>query len=414
MFKISVLTVGDEICIGQVVNTNAAWIATECTQLGCRVAAHSIIGDEKQEITEELKRLLGFSDFVIITGGLGPTHDDVTKDALCEFFDDTLVLHEPTLHFLTNLLLRRGLALSERNKTQAFLPSKCRVITNFRGTAPGMMFERDGKTIISLPGVPAEMQGIMTEFVLPYIAELSRGKECVSYRTLLTTGITEANLADLIGEPAEFLESGTLAFLPSYQGARLRIGVRGTSAEEIDAKIARIEEVIRNRAGKFIFGTDDDSLVSVAARLLVERGETIAVAESCTGGLLGAALTDIAGSSSYFQGGVITYSNNSKESELGVNRETLVKFGAVSGETVEEMAIAVCLKFKAVYGIAISGTAGPGGGSADKPVGTVWIALASSGDVISRKFIFGSDRRINRERTVGAALAMLMEKLRGK
>lgn len=414
MFTISILTVGDEICIGQVVNTNAAWIAAECTRLGCNAAAHSVVGDTKREITSELERLLGFSDLVIITGGLGPTHDDVTKDALCEFFDDTLALHKPTLESLTELLSRRGIALSERNKTQAFLPSKCRVLANSLGSAPGMAFESVGKTTISLPGVPAEMRGIMKEFVLPYIKNLSLKQDRVGYRTLQTIGITEANLADLIGDPAEFLEGGTLAFLPSYQGTRLRIGECGASTEEINSKIARVEEVIRNRAGKFIFGADEDSLASVVARLLIERGETVATAESCTGGLLGAAFTDIAGSSAYFQGGTITYSNEAKERYLGVRRETLANHGAVSSQTVEEMAAMVRVKFAATYGIAVSGIAGPSGGTAEKPIGTVWIAVAHPNGILSLRFVFGNDRRVNRERAVGSALAMLMEKLREK
>lgn len=415
MHSISILTIGDEICIGQVVNTNAAWIAAECTRRGCHVAIHSTIGDVITDITAELARLLADTDTVILTGGLGPTHDDVTKAALCNFFDDTLTLHEPTLGYLTELFARRGIAVSERNRTQAMLPSKCQILRNPRGTAPGMKFETDGgKTVISLPGVPAEMKGIMLESVLPLLEKMAGSEEQLRFRTLQTTGITEANLADAIGNPDEFLEGGTLAFLPSYQGVRLRIGVKAPNAEEATQRIARIEDIIRTRAGNFIFGVDDDSLASVAAELLMARGETVSVAESCTGGLLGAALTDIPGSSAFFPGGVLVYSYESKVAQLGVKQETLAQFGAVSGETVCEMATAVREKFSATYGIAISGIAGPDGGMPDKPVGTVWIALAHPNGVIPRKFIFGNDRRINRERSVGAALAMLVEILRSE
>lgn len=412
MHTVSILTIGDEICIGQIVNTNAAWLAAECTRLGCHVAAHAVTGDALTDITGELGRLLAASDTVILTGGLGPTHDDRTKAALCEFFGDVLVLHEPTLAFLTELYGRRGLDVSERNRTQALLPSTCRVLANSRGTAPGMMFETGGKTVFSLPGVPAEMKGIMTEQVLPFLEKITEKQEQARFRTLQTTGITEANLADLIGDPEEFLVGGTLAFLPSYQGVRLRIGVRANSADEATARIAGVEEILRARAGRFMFGADDDSLASVAGQLLTVRGETVAVAESCTGGLLGAALTDVPGSSAYFPGGVLTYSYESKTVQLGVRAETLLRYGAVSGETVCEMAAAVREKFGATYGIAISGIAGPDGGLPDKPVGTVWIALAQPGGVEPKKFVFGNDRRINRERSVGAALAMLVGALR--
>ncbi len=413
MLTLSILTIGDEICIGQIVNTNAAWIAEQCTRIGCKISIHSTIGDDIHIIINELKRLLSQSDAVVITGGLGPTHDDVTKAALCEYFNDNLVLHQPTADYLNSMYARRGQTVSERNSTQALLPSKATILPNSRGTAPGMWFEENNKVVVSLPGVPREMKGLMEEYALQRLSERAAETEGVQlFKTLLTTGITEANLADLIGEPTEFLNGGSLAFLPSYQGVRLRIGVSAESKSDAQSEQSRIEQYIRSKAQKFIFGENDQTLASVVAGLLVEKKHTVSVAESCTGGMLGAALTDIVGSSAYFEGGVQVYSYSAKENLLGVRRETLTKYGAVSKETVEEMAVNVRSKFGTSYGISISGIAGPGGGLPEKPVGTVWIGLADEHGVFAQKFVFGNERIINRERSVGCALEMLYRTLK--
>lgn len=412
MLSLSILTIGDEICIGQIVNTNAAWIADQCTRIGCKISIHSTIGDDIQIILNELDRLLSHSDAVIITGGLGPTHDDVTKDALCEYFDDTLILHQPTLDYLTTIYARRGQEVSERNATQAMLPSKAIILPNSRGTASGMWFEEAGKIVVSLPGVPREMKGLMEEHVLPRLSKRAAETDDVQlYKTLLTTGITEANLADLIGEPKEFLKDSSLAFLPSYQGVRLRIGVQATNKLNAVAELERIEHYIRGKVNRYIFGENDQTLASVVAGLLIDKKRTVSVAESCTGGMLGAALTDIAGSSAYFEGGVQVYSYTAKQNILNVSPETLAKYGAVSKETVEEMATNVRLKFGTSYGVSISGIAGPGGGLPEKPVGTVWIGLADEFKVTAKKFVFGNERTINRERSVGSALEMLYRAL---
>jgi nicotinamide-nucleotide amidase len=415
MLTLSVLTIGDEICIGQVINTNAAWIAEQCTRIGCSISLHSTIGDDIPIILRELERLLSMSDAVIITGGLGPTHDDVTKATLCEYFNDVLTLHEPTVVYLTSFYAKRGQIVSERNSTQALLPSKATILSNERGTAPGMWFEENGKIVVSLPGVPREMKGIMQEHVLAKLSQKAAETEGVQlFKTLLTTGITEANLADMLGEPSEFLGSAaSLAFLPSYQGVRLRIGVLAANKQDASEEIARIETYIRSRVQRFIFGENDQTLASVVAALLVEKHKTISVAESCTGGMLGAALTDIVGSSAYFEGGVQVYSYAAKEKILGVRSETLMKYGAVSKETVEEMARNVRIQFGTNYGISISGIAGPDGGLPEKPVGTVWIGLAHESGVTARKFVFSNERTINRERSVAAALEMIYRHLLG-
>ena len=412
MLSLSILTIGDEICIGQIVNTNAAWIADQCTRIGCKISIHSTIGDDIRIIQNELERLLSASDAVIITGGLGPTHDDLTKDALCEYFDDILIFHQPTFDYLTSIYARRGQSVSERNATQAMLPSKATILSNSRGTASGMWFEESGKIVVSLPGVPREMKGLMEEHVLSRLSKWADETDEVQlYKTLLTTGITEANLADLIGEPQEFLEDSSLAFLPSYQGVRLRIGVQASSKQDATDELERIENYIREKVNRYIFGENDQTLASVVAGLLIEKKRTVSVAESCTGGMLGAALTDIAGSSAYFEGGVQVYSYTAKQNILNVSPETLAKYGAVSKETVEEMAINVRLKFGTSYGISISGIAGPGGGLPEKPVGTVWIGLADESKVTAKKFVFGNERTINRERSVGSALEMIYRAL---
>lgn len=413
MYNISIITIGDEICIGQIVNTNASWIANKCTNLGANVIIHSTIKDSKEALISELDRLIPKSDLVIVTGGLGPTHDDITKNVLCEYFQDVFILHEETLQYLQRIFKLRGYTLTERNKEQALIPSKCNVLKNEVGTAPGMMFKKDNKYIISLPGVPSEMKYIMQDSVLPFVSNkiANLNDEIVLYRNLQTTGIPESKLADMIGQPDEFLKGGTLAFLPSYRGVKLRIGVSEKSFEIAKNKLDKIEKIIFKRVNGKIFSSDDESLVSKIASILTEKKMTVAVAESCTGGLLGAEFTSISGSSSFFKGGVIAYSNEIKERILNIKKESLLNYGAVSEQVANELAKNVKAIFKTDFGIGITGIAGPTGGSEEKPVGTVFIALAFKNKIIVKKYIFSTEREINRERAVGTALAMLLEEL---
>lgn len=414
MLKVSILTIGDEICIGQIINTNAAWIASKSTQLGANVIIHSSIGDNKDIMMSEFDRLIPLSDILIITGGLGPTHDDITKQALAEYFDDELVLHRETLHHLKKIFELRGYNLTERNKEQAILPANAKILTNALGTAPGMMWKKNGKYIVSLPGVPAEMRAIMTDYVLTLIQSIieESNEEIVLYKTLRTTGIPESKLADLIGKPDEMLDGGSLAFLPSYRGVNLRIGVRAENFNKGNLLINKICEKLYKQVGKFIYGENDESLSSIAGNLLSSQRKTVSIAESCTGGLLGAEFTNVSGSSEYFKGGIIAYSNEVKEKILGVKHKTVMLHGAVSEQTACEMASGVREKFSTDLGISITGVAGPKGGTVDKPVGTVWIALADISGVEAKRFLFGNDREVNRERAVGTALAMLLNKLK--
>lgn len=415
MLKVSILTIGDEICIGQIVNTNSSWIAAECTKLGCSVNLHSTIPDKKEIMLTEMDRLLARSDVLIITGGLGPTHDDITKPTLLEYFDDELVLHEPTLGFLKEFFNRRGYKLTERNKQQAWLPSKCKPLHNEAGTAPGMKFEKNGKFIFSLPGVPAEMKYTMSNSVLPFLKKIieENKPDVVLYKILQTSGIPESILADRIGDPEKFLAGGSLAFLPSYRGVRLRIGVDAENIETAREKVSAIENVIRNKAGDYIYGEDDENLSSALGKELKKRKMTLAVAESCTGGMIGAYLTDVPGSSEYFAGGFIVYSNEAKINRLGVRRKTILEHGAVAEKTALEMAMNVRKKFGTDFGISATGIAGPGGGTDEKPVGTVWIGLSGEGRTIAKKYVFGKQREMNRERSVATAFNMLLKELKG-
>ena len=360
MLKISILSIGDELCIGQVLNTNARFMAVECTKIGADVVLHSTIDDDKSMMTAELDRLTDLSELILITGGLGPTHDDITKPVLCEYFNSELKFHESTYKDLEYFFSKRGIELTERNKLQAMLPDKCTPLRNMVGTAPGMMFERNGKFFISMPGVPREMQYIMNNSVLPFIAELidKRNKDVVLYRTIHTNGIPESMLADKLGNPDEFASGAKLAFLPSYRGVRLRIGVNAKTFGKARSRIDEIESYINLKVGEHVFGTDDESLETAAAELLIKYGKTVSVAESCTGGLLGAAFTNVSGSSSYFEGGVQVYSNQAKMTMLGVSPETINVHGAVSEQTAKELAENVRKKFGTDYALSVTGIAG--------------------------------------------------------
>jgi nicotinamide-nucleotide amidase len=352
---------------------------------------------------------------IICTGGLGPTHDDITKDVLCAYFNDVLTENTVWLEHLTTFMQQRGRELSARNALQAMLPSTATMLFNPVGTAPGMLFERDGLVVVSLPGVPQEMKTIMTEHVVPHLTTMvaARDEAVWEYRTLHTTGIPEAALADVLGHPAAFLNNGTLAFLPNMSGVRLRIGVCARSADERTADLDRITSYIEQRAGKWVIGEGDTSLAEVVGRMLRARSETISVAESCTGGMLGAALTDIAGSSAYVEGGVITYSNAMKTALLGVDAHDLAMHGAVSETVARQMCEGVRRRCGTTYGVGITGVAGPDGGTAEKPVGTVWIGVAGPAATVVTMYRLGTDRRMNRERSVAAALAMVLSMMKG-
>lgn len=415
MIKVSILTVGDEICIGQIINTNASWIAQRCVELGCSVVTHSTVGDDKGTIVSELGRLLNLSDIVLVTGGLGPTSDDLTKPALLEYFKDELVFREEVFGWIKDYFVQRGITeISERNKSLADLPSKCKPLRNRFGTAPGMLFLERDKAVVSMPGVPDEMKYLMSEYVIPLIKDKIQIErpELVIYKTIQTCGIPESVLADKLLGIDKIYSDVSIAYLPSNTGVRIRLGAFGFSSVEAENKIQPVIDYIYARIGEHIFGVGEISLSEAVGNLLKARNKTAAIAESCTGGMLGSIFTDIPGSSEYFIGGIIAYRNNAKIEILGVNSETIEKYGAVSKETATEMAQNVRKLFSTDFGISITGIAGPTGGTTEKPVGTVWIALADTQSVDAEKFQFGNVRKINRERSVAAALTKLYLKLK--
>ncbi len=412
--NIAILTIGDELCIGQIINTNAAWLAQSCSDIGAHVIRHITIGDSIEALLNELNSLSKEADCIIMSGGLGPTHDDKTKETLAMYFNDTLILDEETLHKLKARARLRGLPLNQRNLDQALLPSQCTILSNPRGTAPGMLFQKDDVIYVSLPGVPSELKGIMNDHVLPHLRskiEQEHGKKPY-FRTILTKGIPESALADLIGDPSAFLEvDDSLAFLPSYHGVRLRIGVLHTDHIAAQKRLDELQTILIEKAGEFVFGYGTDTLLSVTTDLLKKHRKTISVVESCTGGMLGSAFTQQTGTSSYFMGGFLTYSNELKMRLADVSEQSLTRYGAVSKEVAEEMAKGGRIRLQTDYCISITGIAGPDGGSDEKPVGTVWIALANENQVIAKRFNFGGDRAINRERSVAQAISMLYDML---
>lgn len=416
--NIGILTIGDELLIGQVVNTNASSIASACTSAGARVTVQSTVADGIETIVAELQRLVNTGiDAIITTGGLGPTHDDYTMKAVATFLQVDIVTDPLWLQHLEQWMSSLGRDLSSRNAAQALVPRGATVFHSSVGTAPGFSVPvpRIGGTcmVFVLPGVPREMQMLMDTEVVPWIVRTieENNEEVTEYHTLLSVGIPESALADLLGNPDSFLHGGTLAFLPSTSGVRLRVGVTGKVQLDRAEQMHRIEEHIRDRAGAWIIGDARCTLQEAVRTRLLQKQATVSVAESCTGGMLGAALTDVPGSSAWFEGGVITYSNTAKIRDLGVLESALLENGAVSSQVAEQMAAGVRQRFGTTYGLGVTGVAGPDGGSAEKPVGTVWIGLASEGRVTSQRHLFTSNRKANRERSVAAALFLLWQNL---
>jgi nicotinamide-nucleotide amidase len=415
MLRISLLTIGDEILIGQTVNTNASWIGDKVTKLGAKVVVHSSISDDKSAIIDELNRLSGFSDIILITGGLGPTHDDITKHVLAEYFGMELELNQELLSYLEGFFAKRGRVMNELNKKQALVPKGCKLLNNSVGTAPAMLFENEFKKFISMPGVPTEMKAIMNEEVLPLIANLLNigNYNIVAYQTIQTFGIPESNLAEKIGLTSNFLEEGgSLAYLPSYRGVKLRLGTEADSFEVANSKLADYTDYIKAKISDNILSIGEENVVEVLRDLVIKHKLSISVAESCTGGLLGGAITALEGSSEYFMGGEIVYSNTAKIERLCVLESTLEKYGAVSTETALEMCRNIARLYNTNIGISITGIAGPGGGSIDKPVGTVCIGVIVNGITKVEQYRFGNNREINRELSISYACGLAIREIR--
>ena len=403
----ALLTIGEEILIGQIIDTNSAWLGNELSLIGISVRNITSISDSSDDIKDAISQLLGKYDIVISTGGLGPTSDDITKNTLCEYFNSELVLHEPTLELIRQIFTKRGLPLTELNAKQAEVPLVCEILLNPLGTAPGMWFKPNGKIFISLPGVPFEMKAIMEQTVLPRLKAMV-GSRVIIHKTIHTFGLPESFLAQMLEQwELELPRDIKVAYLPCPTSIRLRLTSSGANRDIIERNIQEQINKLYTIIPDYIFGYDKDTMAEVVGHLLRERKETLTLAESCTGGTIAHLVTQVSGSSSYFLGGIVAYSNEVKINELRVPKELIEQFGAVSQQVVEAMAIGVRKKFMTDFSIATSGIAGPTGATTGKPVGTVWVAVTSRNKTVSQSFNFGSDRERNILRSSVTALNML-------
>ncbi|MBX2964474.1 MAG: competence/damage-inducible protein A [Cyclobacteriaceae bacterium] len=390
-----ILAIGDELLYGQTLDTNSHWISGELDKIGIKVIRRTTVGDIEEEILTAFAEAESRADIILITGGLGPTSDDLTKPCLCKYFNCGLAIHPVALAEITELFKSRGRELTELNRQQAALPTACEKVTNLLGTAPGMWFNKGDKVFVSMPGVPHEMKKMMADIVLPKLMQQYK-TPVIHHHIVKTVGIGESFLADKIAAWEKVLpENIKLAYLPSLGEVKLRLTGVGASSDEVKRDIETWVEKLKPYTDNYIYGYGDDSLESVVGRQLREKKLTLSVAESCTGGYLSHLITSVPGSSDYFLGSMIPYAYEIKMRQLGVKPETLEKYGAVSEPTIIEMANIVRAKFNADIGVATSGIAGPGGATPEKPVGTVWIAYSDKHQTVTRKLQLSQDRMIN-------------------
>ncbi len=402
-----IISIGDELLIGQVVNTNASWMAEKLNEIGVDVKNINAVADDGNAINKALKQALKNYDVVLITGGLGPTKDDITKKILCKFFKSRLVFDKKVFKQVENIFKKRGLQVTEVNRQQAEVPHNCKVFYNNVGTAPGMCFEQNGKMIVSMPGVPYEMQYVMQEHVLPMLQKRNHTSHIV-HKTIMTIGMGESFLADRIAHWEDALPSYIkLAYLPQPGMLRLRLSARGKDKKQLQKEVDNHVKTLNKIIPELIFGYDEERLEQVIGKLLLKNKQTLATAESCTGGNIARMITEIPGASAYFKGSVVAYDNEVKKNLLNVDVKTLKNHGAVSEETVTQMAFGVQKLLKTDYAIATSGIAGPDGGTPEKPVGTVWVAVATPQKVIAQRFIFTDNRIRTILRASLSALNML-------
>lgn len=408
MISIEIICIGDELLIGQTVNTNASWMGDFLAQKGYKVSKTTVVSDQEEAIWNAIKLAEENQDVVLITGGLGPTKDDITKQVLCRYFGTRLIENKEVLKHVKAFFEKRNRPMLDVNMLQAQVPENCTVLFNDMGTAPGMLFERKGKTFVSMPGVPYEMKFLMEARVLSVLEAKYPVKKLVQ-QTIIAQGIGESFLADSIqGIEQDLREEGLeLAYLPSPGLVKLRI----TSQHGENEKVSHYSNLIYDSLPRHFFGKSDVDLAAVIGELLIKRKETVGTIESCTGGRIAAEIASISGASNYFQGGLITYSNELKKELAFVKEETLRNFGAVSSEVVCEMALGGIERLNTDWSIAVSGIAGPTGGTEEKPVGTVWIAVANKKGVDAHQFLFGNDRGRTIQMTVLTALNLLRCKI---
>lgn len=415
--EVEIITIGDEILIGQIVDTNSAFIAQLLNLNGMSVKQISSVSDHSEHIMKALDEAKGRADIILITGGLGPTKDDITKKTLCKYFKTTMRFDEGAYKDVVNIFAIYGKEVSPLNRLQAEVPAICEVIHNYNGTAPCMWFDVNGKIFVSMPGVPYEMKALMKEQIVPKLKQRFRFS-FIFHKTVLTQGIGESALSELISDWEDSLAALNikLAYLPSPGMVRLRLSTKGEKEsllkENVEKKIEELKGIISEYIyGYERFGEEKETLEQMVGKLLREKKKTISTAESCTGGYISHMLTKVPGSSDYYIGSVISYAYEIKETELGVPHDIILKYGAVSQPVVEQMAKSIREKYKTDYAISASGIAGPSGGTKEKPVGTVWIAIATPDKVFSAKFLFGNNRERNIHKTANAALNMLRKEL---
>jgi nicotinamide-nucleotide amidase len=406
----SVITIGDELLIGQTIDTNSAWIGQELNKIGLWVCRRVAVGDVWEDIWNALDEESRQSDIILITGGLGPTGDDITKPLLCKYFDAHLVVDEKVLahvKFLFEKIYNRPGPILERNLKQAEVPDKCTVLHNARGTAPGMWFEKEGKIFVSMPGVPHEMQGLITNEVIPKLLAHFHFPSIV-HKTAITAGRGESYIAELLLDFEKKLPPNIkLAYLPNYGMVKLRLTATGESKEKTEGLIHPKFEEMKILLKDFLVTDEDDGLEIVIGNILKEKNKTMATAESCTGGYIAHLITSVAGSSAYYKGSIISYANEAKRHLLHVKQGTLEKSGAVSRDTVIEMVKGAIAELNVDYAVATSGIMGPNGGTDEKPVGTVWIAVGNGEKTETRKYSFRFDRMRNISMTALNALDFL-------
>lgn len=409
--KAEIITIGDEILIGQIVDTNSAWIAEQFNLSGIEIYQITSVHDDKEHILEALKKAEEKVDLVILTGGLGPTKDDITKNVLCDYFHTKLVFHEPTFQHIKQRFKNRNIDLNKLNRDQALVPESCTVLPNKAGTAPGMWFEKNDTIFVSVPGVPFEMKYLVENEILPRLQNNGKTK-AIFHKTVQTQGLPESMLAQRIENWENSLPKNIkLAYLPNPMSVRLRLSAIGNNLNELKEQVQNEIERLKQLIPDHIFGYDNETLAEVIGRMLLEKGQTLAVAESCTGGYISHLITSVSGSSGWYKGGVTAYSNEIKQSLLGVSAESLEKNGAVSVQVIREMAEGARNRLNADFAVATSGIAGPTGGTDEKPVGTVWIAVATPGKTVAEKFVFGDNRDRNIIRSSQTALQLLRRKL---
>ncbi|MBS1765668.1 MAG: competence/damage-inducible protein A [Bacteroidetes bacterium] len=407
MIYAELISIGDELLIGQVVNTNAPWISRQLNTAGFAVKQITVVSDNENEIISALDSARQRVDVILITGGLGPTKDDLTKIVLCKYFNTHLVFDPQAYKDIESIFKARGREVTATNRTQAELPASCIPIYNKNGTAPGMWFNDNGKIFVSMPGVPFEMESMVTDFVIPKLRQELKTTPVI-HKTILTQGIGESYLSDMIAEWENNLPSHLkLAYLPAAGMVRLRLTGMGevdNLEEEMNLQLTTLKKIIT----PYIYGEGEETLASIIGKLLCDKGKTVATAESCTGGYIAHLITSVPGSSDYFLGSIVSYSNDIKIQELGVSSDTLLRKGAVSEEVAIQMAEGIRKKFKTDYAISTTGIAGPSGGSEEKPVGTVWIAVADEKSTITKKFLLGT----NRSRVIQVASETALNQLR--